>query len=78
MKKDKKTVKAIVVILVVGIGMFHNADKNSFLIKQLNPVSVSQGNDSDNPESMQVKESKLFIYTKGIIDSCVQHLISRI
>ena len=78
MKKDNKTAKAIVVILVVGIGMFHNADKNSFLIKQLNPVSVSLENNSDKTESMQVKESKLFIYTKRIIDSCVQHLISRI
>lgn len=78
MKKGNKTAKAIVVILVVGIGMFHNADKNSFPINQLNPVSVSLENDSDNSESMQVKESKLFIYTKRIIDSCVQHLISRI
>ena len=78
MRKDNKTVKALVVILVVGIGMLHNVNKNSFLYQQFRPGTVSLENNSDKSDSLQVKENKLFIYTKKIIDSGIQHLISNI
>jgi len=84
MEKENKTIKAIVVILVVGIGLFHNIDKKSFLYEQLNPASTSLNNDSEKSDSLQINENnqvtenKLFIYTKKIIDSGIEHLISNI
>lgn len=84
MEKENKTIKAIVVILVVGIGLFHNIDKKSFLYEQLNTASTSLNNDSEKSDSLQVNENnqvnenKLFIYTKKIIDSGIEHLISNI
>jgi len=78
MRKDNRTVKAVVVILVVGIGLFHNLNKHSFLSEQLKFVTVRMDNYSENTDSLEVKENKLFIYTKKIIDSGIQHLISRL
>lgn len=78
MKRDNKTIKAVVVILVVGIGLFHNIDKNSFLYEQIKSVSISMDSNSVKPDSLPGNESKLFIYTKKIIDSGIQHLISTI
>lgn len=78
MKKENKTAQAIVVILVVGIGLLHNANKKSFYFRYLNPVSASFESNSNKSDSIEVKENNLFIYTSKIIDSGIQHLISNL
>ena len=78
MKKDRRIVKAIAVIIIVGIGWIHNLDNKSFLYEQFRPLTVSWENDSNNNDSLQVKENKLFIYTKNIINSSIQHIISNL
>ncbi|MDR3652793.1 MAG: hypothetical protein P4L34_07470 [Paludibacter sp.] len=78
MKKHKRFIQATVVILIVGIGYVHNLDKKSYLYQELNTASVIWENNSTNPDTMQVNDSKLFNYTKKIINSGIQHLISKI
>jgi hypothetical protein len=84
MKKDKKIIQAIVVIIVVGIGWVYNLDRNSFLYEQIHSASVTWNNSSTTSDTLQLKEkksfdeNKLFIYTKNIIDSSIQHLISNL
>jgi hypothetical protein len=78
MRKVNRTIKALVVILVVGIGLFHNVNKHSFLYEQIKSVSVNTDENLGKSDSLQVKESNFYIYTKRIIDSGIQHLISTI
>ena len=75
MKKDKKIIQAIVVIIVVGIGWIHNSDKKSYLYEQFRPVAVSLLSNNDKPDTLQVNENNLYLFTKDIIDSSIQHLI---
>jgi len=78
MKKHKKIIQAIVVIIVVGIGWFHNLDKNSFLYQQISPVTAHWKSDLQKTDSLQVNENKLFVFTKNIINSGIEHLISNL
>jgi len=78
MKKSKKTIQAIVVIVVVGIGWIHNVDKNSYLYRQFRTVAVNSISNNDQTDTLQVKENKIFLFTKNIIDSSIQHLISNL
>jgi len=76
MKKEKKIIQAIVVIIVVGIGWIHNLDKNSFLYEHFSPVTVSLTSTPEKPDTLQVKENNFYSFTKNIIDSSIQHIIS--
>ena len=78
MKKDKRIIQAIVVILVVGMGWIHNLDKKSFLYEQFRPVAVNLSGNNDKPDTLQVNESNLYLFTKDFIDSSIQHLISNL
>jgi len=78
MKKDKKFIQAIVVILVVGIGWFHNLDKSSFLYRQIIPVSANWESSIDKSGTLEVKEGSLYTFTKDIIHSGIEHLISNL
>jgi len=78
MKKNKKIIQAIVVIIVVGIGWIHNLDKNSFLYEQIRPIAVNLESNNDNTDTLRVNENKLYIFTKNIIDSSIQQLISNL
>jgi len=78
MKKDKKIIQAIVVIVVVGIGWIHNVDKNSYLYKQFRTVAVNSVSNNDQSDTLQVKENKIYLFTKNIIDSSIQHIISNL
>jgi len=78
MKKDKKIIQAIVVIIVVGIGWIQNLDKKSFLYEQFRPVAVSLIGNNDRPDTLQVNENNLYLFTKDIFNSSIQHLISNL
>lgn len=78
MKKENKTVKAIVVVVIVGIGLLHNLNKQSFLYKQLEFAAVNKENYTEKTDSLPLKGNKLFIYTIKITNSAIQHLISGI
>jgi hypothetical protein len=75
MKKGKRITQALVVIIVVGIGCVHNLDKKSFIYEQLRTKTVSLESGNDKTDSLQVKENNIYIFTKNLIGSSIQHLI---
>jgi len=78
MKKDKKIIQAIVVIIIVGIGWIQNLDKKSFLYEQFRPVAVNLVGNNDKTDSLQVNDDNLYLFTKDILNSSIQHLISNL
>lgn len=78
MNKEKKIIQAIVVIIVVGVGWIHNIDKNSFLYEQFSPVAVYSIESDIKSDSLKVKVNSLYTYTKDLIGSSIQHLISKL
>lgn len=78
MKKGKRIIQAIVVVIIVGIGWVHNLDKNSFMYEQINPVTANWKDKLEKTDSLQVNESNLYIFTRNIINSGIDHLISNL
>lgn len=78
MKKDKRIIQAIVVIIIVGIGWLNNLDRNSFMYKQINPVTADWSNNIEKPDTLQANESSFYTFTRDIIKSGIDHLISNL
>lgn len=78
MKKFEKLCKALVVMLIVGIGLFHNANKKSDFLNSYNPFTITFESESIKNDSVKTNESSLYIYTKKIIDSSIKRLISNL
>ena len=62
MKKAGKLFKALIVILVVGIGLISNLNKSTGTFYKFSPFS----------DSVKLNESRLYIFTKKIIDSGIK------
>jgi hypothetical protein len=75
MKKGKRITQALVVIIIVGIGWVRNLDKKSFIYEQLRTKTVSLESANNKIDSLQVKENIIYIFTKDLIGSSIQHLI---
>ena len=75
MKKGKRITQALAVIIVVGIGWVHNLNKESFLYEQLRTKTVSLENNNAMADSLQLKENNIYIFTKDLIGSSIQHII---
>ncbi len=78
MKKDNRTLKAIVVVLVVGMGLLHNINKQSFLDRQIRSAAASINNFTEKADSLSLSGNQLLIYTLKITNSGIQYLISKI
>jgi len=78
MKKGKRTIQAIVVIMIVGIGWVHNLDRDSAIYRRISTVNADWKDEAVRPDSVQVEENNLYILTRDIINSGIEHLISNI
>ena len=78
MKKDKRIIQAIVVIIIVGIGWVHNLDRNSFIYKQISPVTANWRNNAEKSDTLQANEGSFYIFTRDIIYTSIDHLISNL
>lgn len=76
MKSGKKYIKAIAVIIIVGIGIISNMTNNLTISKFL--YSNNLQNSINNADSIKTEPSLLFIYTKNIINEGIHHLISNL
>lgn len=84
MKTPQRITKAAAVIIIVGIGLFYNQYKRmpvSGFIKSssiyFNDYSI-KSDSLNSDESKKLNESRLFIYTKNIINEGIHHLISNL
>ena len=74
MKKAEKTTKALVVILIVGIGLVSNINKTSGISCHFSPFYMGIESGTEKNDSVKANESKLYIFTKKIIDSGIKQL----
>jgi len=78
MKKGKRVIQAIVVIMIVGAGWVHNLDRDSAIYRRISTVNADWKDEAVRPDSVQVEENNLYILTRDIINSGIEHLISNI
>jgi len=78
MKKGKRVIQAIVVIMIVGVGWVHNLDRDSAIYRRISTVNADWKDEAVRPDSVQVEENNLYILTRDIINSGIEHLISNI
>ena len=77
MKTTQKIPKAIVIIVFVGIGLLHNMKDKSIVMEPFREMTAEFKRDQIKSDTTQTneRESKLFNYTKSIINTSIQHLI---
>jgi len=78
MKTTQKIPKAMAVIVVVGIGLLHNMKNKSIVIEPLREITTEFDKSRIKSDTVQNSESKLFIYTKSIINTSIHQLISNL
>ena len=78
MKNKNRLLKAAVVIVVVGIGLVHNLDNKSVFTKSLNSVTMQLENKILATDSLQNKENCIVNYSKSVLKSSIQRLISNL
>jgi uncharacterized protein YxeA len=78
MKKIEKFTKALVVIIIVGIGMVHNINKQTRFFNSDNYFSLNLKNQEIKTDTTKNNESKLYIYTNQIINSSIKYLINNL
>ncbi len=74
MKSAKKLSKALIVIIIVGIGLLNNINKPSDVFYSLNPFYNEEYSLSEKRDSNKTNEIKLFDFTKKVILAGFKHL----
>ncbi len=75
MKKGERIYKAIIVILIVGIGLINNINKTTGNYYCYTPFHLEITNQTQRNDSVKTNESRLYILTKKIIDTGIKYLI---
>lgn len=80
MKTSQRIPKAIAVIVIVGIGIFHNTNNKQIIETQFQQLSSELESKVVKSDSLNTTntENRLFIYTRSIIQTGIRHLISNI
>lgn len=79
MKVNKnRAIKALAVIIIVGIGLVQNISKKMGVNDVFNPYNLSWSTESVKADTTQSANSSLFIYTKKIISTGISRLISNL
>ena len=76
MKTTNRIPKAIAVVLMLGFGLLQNVDKS--VMKQSFQKATAEWESIEQSETLKASEQKIFFYSKSIINSTIQHLISTI
>lgn len=78
MKTKNRTIKAIAVIIVVGIGVFCNTNYKINVTNESYSFSNTRDEIKIKADSTENTRSRIFDYTKSILQSGIQHLISNL
>lgn len=76
MKNKKRFIKAIVVVLVVGVGCILQLEEQTGIYQRVISREFSTNQIESNTDSMSAGSSKFMIYTRNIIREGVEYLIS--
>lgn len=77
MKTKNRFVKAFAVITIVGIGLIYNTNIKINVNNSIQSGSIVTEENQIKSDTLDVN-NKLYIYTKSIIQSGIQHLISNL
>jgi hypothetical protein len=77
MKTTNRNLKAIVVIVIIGLGLLHNMENKSILVQSFSQATEEWENSAET-DTVKTSENKLFVYTRSIIKTSIQHLISNL
>jgi len=75
MKKGERIYKALIVILIVGIGLINNINKITSNYYCYTPFHLEITNQTQRNDSVKTNESRIYILTKRIIDTGIKYLI---
>jgi len=78
MKTSQRIPKAIVVVVIVGIGLLHNMKDKSIVMEPLREMTAELDKSRLESDSVQTNESSLFSYTKAFLNSSIHQLISNL
>jgi hypothetical protein len=78
MKTSQRVPKAIVVVLVVGYGVFHNMENKQLITKPLAELSSKFEKSETSKDSLQTHENEFLTYTKSFISTTIQRFISNL
>ncbi len=76
MKTNNRFTKAVVVIIIVGIGFFSNLNKKMKFTEIIYSKTIQA--ESTKIDSLKPEPDNFFIYTKNIINEGIHHLISNL
>jgi|JFJP01.1.fsa_nt_gi hypothetical protein len=76
MKTTNRIPKAIAVVLILSVGILYNMDRD--MMKHSLQKATAEWKSIEKTDSLKASEGKLFIYSKSIIKSSIQHIISTI
>lgn len=77
MKTKNRFAKAIAVLIIIGIGMIFNMNLKVNLNESIQSGSMVIEESQIKSDTLEAN-NKLYIYTKSIIQSGIQHLISNL
>jgi hypothetical protein len=78
MKTSQRIPKAIVVIVIVGIGLLHNMKDRSIVMEPFREMTAELDRNQLESDSLQNSENKLFVYSKSIINTSIHYIISKL
>jgi len=79
MKASQRIPKAIAVVGIVGIGIFYNLDDKSIFSVPFRHMTLKWENEPEKADkTIQATESQFFNFTKSMINTSIQQLISNI
>jgi hypothetical protein len=73
--KENKFYKALIVIIIVGYGLVRNNYETTYTVGIFSPFSFNWDTQSAKLDSINKSESKIYIFTKKIINNGIKHLI---
>ena len=76
MKAPNRISKAIAVVFVLSLGLLHNMDDKSVILRPLGLETINWN--EAKVEAEKSSDSKLFVYAKSFVKSSIYHLISNI
>lgn len=78
MKTKNRFTKALAVVAIVGIGLIYNMNLKINMNNSTQSDSSITEQSQIKTDTVMVDRNKIYIYTKSIIRSGIQHLISNL
>ena len=78
MKTTNRIPKAIAVVIIVGFGMVHNMENKHIILEPIQQITANWEITQEDSDSIKTSENKFINYTKSMLKTGIQHLISTI